>query len=86
MWVRVMLNSVGGIVGSVLSSSISYAYSSSSVFASDGVSIVGGLVGWLNASSDLSYSSASGSVSSRGTNNSAYGGLVGLSASSEFYN
>ena len=72
-----MLNSVGGIVGSVLSSSISYAYSSGSVFASGGVSIVGGLVGWLNASSDLSYSSTSGSVSSRGTNNSAYGGLVG---------
>ena len=73
-----MLNSVGGIVGSVLSSSISYAYSSGSVFASDGISIVGGLVGWLNASSDLSYSSTSGSVSSRGTNNGIYGGLVGF--------
>ena len=73
-----MLNGVGGIVGSVLSSSISYAYSSGSVFASGGVSIVGGLVGWLNASSDLSHSSASGSVSSRGTFNLAYGGLVGL--------
>ena len=78
-----IFNSVGGIVGSVLSSSISYAYSSSSVFASDGVSIVGGLVGLLNASSDLSYSSTSGSVSSRGTGNHAYGGLVGLSASSD---
>ena len=65
---EIIINGVGGIVGSVLSSSISYAYSSGSVFASGGVSIVGGLVGWLNASSDLSYSSASGSVSSRGTN------------------
>ena len=75
---EIMLNGVGGIVGSVFSSSISYAYSSSSVFASDGISVVGGLVGWLNANSDLSYSSASGSVNSRGTRNYAYGGLVGL--------
>ncbi len=73
-----IFNGVGGIVGSVLSSSISYAYSSGSVFASGGVSIVGGLVGYISTNSDLSYSSTSGSVSSRGTRSNYYGGLVGL--------
>ncbi len=67
---------VGGIVGYVSSSDISYAYSSGSVFASGGTDNVGGLVGELT-NSTISYSSSSSSVSSRGTRNYAYGGLVG---------
>ena len=68
---------VGGIVGYVASSTISYAYSSSSVSASDGADNVGGLVGLMQNNSAISYSSASSSVTSNGSDSWAYGGLVG---------
>ena len=68
---------VGGIVGYVLSSTISYAYSSGSVSAGSGADNVGGLVGELS-SSTIDYSSTSGEVTNNGGNNSAYGGLVGF--------
>ena len=68
---------LGGIVGYVEDSNISYAYSSASVSAGSGADRVGGLAGAMENNSAISYSSASGSVSSRGTRNYAYGGLVG---------
>ena len=69
---------VGGIVGYVSSSDISYAYSSGSVsvIGSDPDNI-GGLVGYMQNNSAISYSSASSSVTSNGGNSWAYGGLVG---------
>ncbi len=70
-------DNVGGIVGYVSSSDISYATSSGSVSASGGVDFVGGLLGQVHYSSTVSYSSASGSVTSSGDDNRAYGGLVG---------
>ena len=70
-------DNVGGIVGYVSSSDISYATSSGSVFASGGADNVGGLVGQAQDNSKISYSSSSGSVSSSGNNNQYYGGLVG---------
>ena len=68
---------LGGIVGYVEDSNISYAYSSASVSAGSGADRVGGLAGAMENNSAISYSSASGSVSSRGTRNYSYGGLVG---------
>ena len=80
-------DNVGGIVGYVSSSTISYATSSGSVSASGGADNVGGLVGLISASSDISYSSSSSSVSSSvsssGNSSEYYGGLVGLSISSD---
>ena len=73
---------VGGIVGYVSSSTISYATSSGSVFANGGVDRVGGLVGHMS-SSKISYSSTSGSVTSNGNSSNYYGGLVGYVSSSK---
>ena len=70
-------DNVGGIVGYVSSSDISYAYSSGSVSAGGGADNVGGLVGFLNKQSIISDSSASGSMTSSGDNSDNYGGLVG---------
>ena len=66
---------LGGIVGYVEDSNISYAYSSASVSAGNLIYSVGGLAGYM-INSSVSYSSASGSVSGSGTNVN-YGGLVG---------
>ena len=70
-------DNVGGIVGYVSSSTISYATSSGSVFTSGGVDRVGGLVGQVRDNSKISHSSSSGHVSSTGDNGNNYGGLVG---------
>ena len=71
-------DNVGGIVGYVSSSDISYAYSSGSVsvIGSDPDN-VGGLVGYMQNYSAISYSSTSNSVTSNGSDSWAYGGLVG---------
>ena len=71
-------DNVGGIVGYVSNSAISYAISSGSVFTSGRADFVGGLVGYILNNSAISYSSASGSVSSSGNGNNYYGGLVGV--------
>ena len=79
------VNEIGGLVGVMFSSSIEYTTGSGSVFTrgsasgvnANGIKDVGGLVGTMKADSTISYSSASGSVSSRGDNNRQYGGLVG---------
>ena len=75
---------VGGIVGYVLHSAISYATSNGSITNSEsGSSNYGGLVGLMEHNSTISYSSASVSVPSSGNNNQYYGGLVGVSTSSD---
>ena len=70
---------VGGIVGYVSSSNISYATSSSGVFVRGAAGYVGGLVGELT-NSTISYTSVSGNVSisffTSGSTNYV-GGLVG---------
>ena len=69
---------VGGIVGYVSSSDISYAYSSGSVSASGGVDYVGGLAGSVENNSTISYSGTSSSMTSNGGDSNRYGGLVGF--------
>ena len=71
---------IGGMLGAIIDTTIINATSDLSIVAAG--SIVGGLVG-LVASSDISRSSASGSVSSNGDENIVYGGLVGWVASSD---
>ena len=69
---------VGGIIGYVSSSDISYAHSSGSVSViGSEPDNVGGLVGYMQNNSAISYSSASSSVTSNGSDSWAYGGLVG---------
>ena len=77
-------DNVGGIVGYVLHSAISYATSNGSITNSEsGNNNYGGLVGLVEHNSTISYSSASGSVTSSSSNNLYYGGLVGVSTSSD---
>ena len=70
-------DNVGGIVGYVSGSTISYAYSSGSVSTGSGADSVGGLVGELSHST-IDYSSTSGEVTNNGGSSNYYGGLVGF--------